>query len=56
MEYVFYACDDHINYVIEDFINLYGITPDFDFNKDMERNYCNYCLEYGKYVLIFSEK
>lgn len=54
-EHKFYACDNHIDDVIDDFINLYGITPNLNLNEEREKNYCNYCLEYGKYILIFSK-
>lgn len=51
----FYSCESHVEYVIDDFINLYGVTPEFNFNDNFNEVYCDYCYEFAKYVLSFIE-
>lgn len=52
----FYACESHVDCIIDDFINLYGLTPNLNLN-DININYvcCNYCNKIAKYVLDFIE-
>lgn len=47
---MFCSCEEHIDYVIDDFIKKYEVIPHIEFNKD--NNYCNYCNKYAKYMVI----
>ena len=51
----FYACESNVEYVIDDFINLYGVTPELNFNDNINEVCCEYCHEFAKYVLRFIE-
>lgn len=48
----FYSCESHIDCVIDDFIKIYGLTPNLNFN-DFKLNYvyCNYCDKVAKYIV-----
>ncbi len=48
----FYACDEHIDEVIDDFINMYNETPELVFNNQLKENCCNYCSNNAKYLLL----
>ena len=48
----FYSCDEHIDEVIDDFINLYNETPEIIFNNEFNEICCNYCSNYAKYLLL----
>lgn len=47
----FYACDEHIEYVIDDFINLYESNPKLDYCEISNQVCCNYCDNFARYVL-----
>lgn len=47
----YYSCDNHIEYVIEDFINKYESTPNLELDIPESSNYCNYCNNYAIYVI-----
>lgn len=46
----FYSCEEHVDCVIDDFINLYEFFPELNYCEDLKHR-CNYCESYAKYVL-----
>ena len=48
----FYACEEHIEDIIDDFINVYNISPNIIFTNETCKNYCNYCDYCAKYMLL----
>lgn len=48
---VYYSCEDHLDIVMDDFINKYEIFPKLELDKEI--NYCNYCDKYSKYIVTY---
>lgn len=53
MDSVFYSCEEHVDCVIDDFLNLYNETPNVDLLYSYDEKYCKYCNEYAKYIVSF---
>ena len=47
---IYCSCEEHIGYVIDDFINTYELVPNIEFDRD--NNYCNYCNKYAKDIVM----
>ena len=52
MKKVFYACNEHVEYVIDDCIDEYNIAPSINLVEDLEKS-CEHCGELVKYVISF---
>ena len=52
MKKVIYACDEHVDYIIDDFINNYNVAPDINLVNGMNCS-CEHCSELVKYMISF---
>lgn len=48
---IYYSCNEHIEYIIEDFINNCELVPNLELDLTEHINYCNYCNNHAIYVI-----
>lgn len=51
-----YACNEHIDYVMEDFIDRYEIAPTLELIDKTEPKFCDWCKQPATYLLTSEEK
>lgn len=56
---IWFSCEEHIDYVIEDFIDQYKEAPNLEPflpASDQERVYCHWCKQTPVYQLIAQQE
>jgi CxxH/CxxC protein (TIGR04129 family) len=50
-----YACQEHIDYVMEDFIDKYSVAPTMELLDKKEQKKCDWCDQPADYLLKTEE-
>lgn len=51
-----YACQEHIDYVMEDFIDKYTVPPTMELIDNDEHKNCDWCSQPAAYLLTLEEE
>jgi CxxH/CxxC protein (TIGR04129 family) len=51
-----YACEEHIDFVMEDFIDQYNVAPTLELIKATDDKPCVWCKQHAVYSLILEEE
>ncbi|WP_037465454.1 CxxH/CxxC protein [Shimazuella kribbensis] len=51
-----YACEEHIDYVMEDFIDQYEVAPTMEIIEETELKVCVWCKKTATYKLSIEEE
>jgi CxxH/CxxC protein (TIGR04129 family) len=50
-----YACEEHIDFVMEDFIDEFEVAPTLELLDSPSKETCNWCQKQAQYALIQEE-
>jgi CxxH/CxxC protein (TIGR04129 family) len=51
-----YACKEHVDYVMEDFIDKYSVAPTMELIDSTNLKECDWCQQPATYLLILEEE
>lgn len=51
-----YACQEHIDYIMEDFIDKYTVAPTMELIDNGEHKKCDWCNQPAAYLLKLEEE